>query len=154
MVIDKPIEPLSGSGISGGGTSGAGVSAAGKPKKVKKEKGGLLSLASLSSMKGQPPDTINAKITVAAKPSLIKEKDKAKAKTVEDKPVEKVDEDMKTEPAITGGAKKRKVKKPKEAGEKKANQRNELVKKIMLEQKLSLPLASKYIKDNNLYKKS
>ena len=102
-------------------------------------------------MKGQPPDTINAKITVAAKPSLIKEKDKAKAKKVEDKPVE---EDMKTEPAITGGAKKRKVKKPKEAGEKKPNERNELVKKIMLEQKLSLPLASKYIKDNNLYKKS
>ena len=151
MVIDKPIEPLSGSG-----TSGAGVSAAVKPKKVKKEKGGLLSLASLSSMKGQPPDTINAKITVAAKPSLIKEKDKSKAKkldeakAVEDKPAE----DMKTEPAITGGAKKRKVKKPKEAGEKKANERNELVKKIMLEQKLSLPLASKYIKDNNLYKKS
>ena len=108
MVIDKPIEPLSGSGISGGGTSGAGVSAAGKPKKVKKEKGGLLSLASLSSMRGQPPDGINAKITVAAKPSLIKEKDKAKAKKVEDKPVEKVDEDMKTdqEESMTGGAKK------------------------------------------------
>ena len=65
----------------------------------------------MPSLVGQPPDTINAKVAVAAKPSSIKEKDKTKAKPVEDKPAEKVDEDMKTEPAITGGAKKRKVKK-------------------------------------------
>jgi chromatin segregation and condensation protein Rec8/ScpA/Scc1 (kleisin family) len=140
--------------LSGEGFSGAGVSAAGKPKKTKTKQGGLLSLASLPSLVGQLADTINAKVAVAAKPSSIKEKDKTKAKPVEDKPAEKVDEDMKTEPVITGGAKKRKVKKPSEAGKKKPNQRNELVKKIMLEQKKSLPEASKYIKDNNLYKKS
>ena len=36
-------------------------------------------------------------------------------------------------------------------GSKKVNKRNELVKQIMKEKGLSLPQASKYIKENNLY---
>ena len=39
------------------------------------------------------------------------------------------------------------------AAPKKANPRNEIVKKIMREQSLSLPMASKYVKDHGLYKK-
>ena len=39
------------------------------------------------------------------------------------------------------------------AAPKKANPRNEIVKQIMREHSLSLPMASKYVKDHGLYKK-
>ena len=107
----------SGAGFAGAGSSGAGYSAAGfagagvdakpakKAKKARTTKGGLLSLASLDSMKGQPPDAVVAKITKQAKPPKQKEVDKQEAAAI-----------TKTE---SGGAKPSKV----------VSERNILVKK-------------------------
>ena len=133
---------ISGAGSAGAGSAGAGYSAARfagagvdakPPKKAKKArttKGGLLSLASLDSMTpGQPPDAVVAKITKQAKPPKLKEVDKQEAAAI-----------TKTE---SGGAKPSKA----------VSERNILVKKIMAERKLSLPAASKYIKENNLFVK-
>ncbi|MFN9288090.1 MAG: hypothetical protein ACK6EB_08440, partial [Planctomyces sp.] len=53
---------ISAGGVSAGGTSAGGISAGAQPTKgrKKKEGGALLSLRSLDSMHGQPPDTIRA----------------------------------------------------------------------------------------------
>jgi hypothetical protein len=104
--------------------------AAGKPKaksKARAKGGAKLGLLDLPLQRGQPELTpaMLAKVTVKSSPEI--EQTKVVPKN-----------DM---PSKIGGA----VRKP--------NARALLVKKIMAEQKLSLPMASKYIKEHNLYKK-
>ena len=71
----KKGEEIAGGGLAGAGASdrvvgegvaGAGVAGAGK--KSRKTGGAHLNLKDLGKMNGQPPDTLNAKVTVQAKP--------------------------------------------------------------------------------------
>jgi hypothetical protein len=149
-----------GAGVSAAGVSAAGVSAAGKPRRSKKgsgvmdtigdiahavapfapmllaagktkKRGGELSLVGLKNLHGQPPFTApaNAKITVSAGPPPPSEN----FTTRNDRPG-----------SYAGGAKTR-------SASKAPNARNEIVKKVMKEQGLSLPAASKYVKTHGLY---
>lgn len=116
-------EGLSAAGVSAGGVSGGGAGAIGegisggaKPKRARAKKAsktgeGLLSLRDLGSMQGQPPDTIQAKVTAKA-------------------------EGM---PVGSGGAKGGRGK------------RNDIVREVMKKHGLSLPQASKFVKEHNLY---
>jgi len=116
-------EGLSAAGISAGGVSGGGAGAIGegisggaKPKRARAKKAsktgeGLLSLRDIGSMHGQPPDTIQAKVTAKA-------------------------EGM---PVGSGGAKGGRGK------------RNDIVREVMKKHGLSLPQASKFVKEHNLY---
>ena len=112
--------------------SGAGVSAAGRRRKNGAGvSGGDLSLLHYNELKGQPAFTApaNAKITVSTvEPSA---RPVSKLSTHDDMPA-----------AYVAGAAPR-TRKP--------NARNELVRKVMREHSLSLPAASKYVKEHNLY---
>ena len=85
----------------------------------------------LKNLHGQPPFTApaNAKITVSAGPPPPSEN----FTTRNDRPG-----------SYAGGAKTR-------SASKAPNARNEIVKKVMKEQGLSLPAASKYVKTHGLY---
>ena len=122
-------EGLSAAGVSTGaappaGSSNAeGISGGAKPARTRKKKGegqtggALLSLRNLDTMKGQPPDTIQAKETITAS-------------------------------GISGGASV-----PIGSGGSKGgrSKRTELVKEVMKKHGLSLPQASKFVKEHNLY---
>jgi hypothetical protein len=101
---------ISAGGVSAGGISAGGISAGAQPTKgrKKKEGGALLSLRSLDSMHGQPPDTIRATQTL-----------KAEGITVG-----------------SGGGR---------------GSRHAIVKEVMQKHGLSLPQASKFVKEHNLY---
>ena len=98
-----------------------------KTRSRKKVEGGQLGLAALENLHGQPLPTApaNAKETMRA----------------EGRPARKLTTKADMPGAYIAGAK------PKRA----PNARNELVKKVMKEHGLSLPSASKYIKEHNLY---
>lgn len=117
-----------GCGVTAGGMSAGGV----KPRKPrgearKKITGGDLSLLHFDELKGQPKLTapVQKKITV-----------RTSSEVEQSKPVTK--QDMSS--AFQGGGKPKRV----------ANARNLLVKKVMAEYHLSLPMASKYIKEHGL----
>jgi len=135
---------VSAAGISAAGKSAAGMSAAAKPKKATrktlqvpvpeapvaegvsggkrpriKKGGALLSLKDLGAMKGQPPDTIQAKVAPTSRPEA------AAAAAARGPPVSTV-----------GGARRKRI---------------EIVKEVMKKHKLSLPAASKYVKEHKLY---
>jgi hypothetical protein len=123
-----------GAGMSAAGMSAAGVSAAGKAvgcgvtagRKPRKKTGGDLSLLHYDELKGQPKLTApaNKKTTVRTSSGVEQTRPTTKA----DMPA-----------AFTGGSKSRQP-----------NARNILVRKVMAEHHLSLPMASKYIKEHNL----
>ena len=99
----------------------AGAGASGGKKRCKKEGGALVTLQDLDNMHGQPPLEMNAKITVQAKPHNV---------------------------ALMGGAR--------EVGGAAAStggkvKRNDLIREIMKSKGMSLPEASKHIKENKLY---
>ena len=107
--------------------------AAGKKPRAKKTAAGItggdLSMLRYNELKGQPPLTAPAQKKETIPHNAVSRQRRMTTKA-----------DM---PAsyIAGAAPK------------KANPRNEIVKKIMREQSLSLPMASKYVKDHGLYKK-
>jgi hypothetical protein len=120
---DRPIGGgMSGGGMSGGGMSGGGMSGGGMSG------GALLTLQDMHKMTGQPPPTRQKKITQKASPH----KD------------QQVPEPARG-PMINGpvGAGKPRSRAP--------TARNELVRQVMKEQKMTLPQASKYIKERGLY---
>ena len=96
--------------------------------------GGDLSLLHYNELKGQPAFTApaNAKRTVSTvEPSA--------------RPVSKLSTHADMPAAYVAGAAP-KARKP--------SARNELVRKVMKEHSLSLPAASKYVKEHNLYKRA
>ena len=115
--------PPAGSSSAEGTSAAAGISGGAKPARTRKKKGegqtggALLSLRNLDTMKGQPPDTIQAKETITAS-------------------------------GISGGAGV-----PIGSGGAKGgrSKRTELVKEVMKKHGLSLPQASKFVKEHNLY---
>jgi hypothetical protein len=124
-------EGLSAAGVSAAGVSAAGVSGGGvcvggakKPRKKKGEGtsgGALLSLRDLDKMHGQPKDQIRAKITVTAKPQNA---------AIAEQPVA-------SEPAkAVSGVK---------------GKRHDIVREVMKKHGLTLPAASKYVKEHKLY---
>jgi len=145
-------EGLSAAGVSAAGMSAAGVCAAGtsaaaKPKKAtrktlqvpipdapvaegvsagkrprKKKGGALLSLKDLDAMKGQPPDTIRATVAPTSRPEAA-----AAAAALGSGAVGE---------GMVGGLRRRRI---------------EIVKEVMKKHKLSLPAASKYVKEHKLY---
>jgi hypothetical protein len=118
-----------GCGVTAAGMSAAGVTAGGKPRKprAKKITGGDLSLLHFDELKGQPKLTAPAQKKITVRTSSGVE---------QSKPVTK--QDMPS--AFQGSGKPKRV----------ANARNLLVRKVMAEHHLSLPMASKYIKEHSL----
>ena len=126
-----------GAGVSAAGVSAAGVSAAGLRTKKGVQAGstnavigGDLSLLHYNELKGQPALRAPAisKETVSAGPRSSQRRLATKA----DMPA-----------AYSAGAKPTQP-----------NARNEIVRRIMREKSLSLPLASKYVKEHSLYTRS
>lgn len=120
------------------GLTGAGVSGGKKPRKQRKKRaakiesgGALLSLASMDSMHGQPPDATTAKITIKASPHKDQQLDGAGFAGA-----------GASGGGSSGGAKT-----------KRANARNAIVQQVMKEKGLKLIEASRYVKENGLYKK-
>ena len=113
-----------GAGLAAAGMAAAGLAGAGTSggkKRGKKEGGALLTLQDLDKMHGQPPLEMNAKITVQAKPHNA---------------------------ALMGGAREVGGAAPSTGGKVK---RNDLIREIMKSKGMSLPEASKHIKENKLY---
>ena len=118
-------EGLSAAGVSAAGVSAAGVSAggvsAGAAKRTHRKKGegasggALLSLKDLDKMHGQPPQEMQAKVTVKAEG----------------------EHDRVVGSGVSGGAARSK--------------RNAIVRDVMKKHGLSLPAASKSVKEHNLY---
>ena len=128
---------LSAGGLSAGGLSAGGLSAGSKKRKAKKQTeigGAILGLADVDIPKGNPPPT----------GPMIRAGPQADAF---DHPIEQkiVTKDNMKGVRVGSG------KKVKSKSERKPSARNELIKTIMKEKNLSLPAASKYIKDHNLY---
>ena len=140
-------EGLSAAGISAAGKSAAGTSAAAKPKKATrktlqvpipdapvaegvsggkrpriKKGGALLSLKDLGAMKGQPPDTIRATVAPTSRPEAA-----AAAAARGPGAIGK---------GMVGGLRRKRI---------------EIAKEVMKKHKLSLPAASKYVKEHKLY---
>ena len=113
----------SGGGFSGGGVSGGGSSGGGMSG------GALLTLSDMYKMSGQPPPMIQAKITQKSAPH-------------KDQPIPQPQRGSAVNGPLAGSGKPKATRQP--------SKRNELVRQIMKEQGLSLPLASKFIKDNKL----
>ena len=147
---------MSAAGVSAAGVSAAGVSAAGRKKRGCGVTGGDLSLLHYGELKGQPQLTFpaNRKVTVSTRPDLpitpfnltsgAKPKRRITRKTAPPpQPKLTTHDDMQAAYA-SGGAKPATARRP--------NARNELVRKIMHEKALSLPMASKYVKEHGLYK--
>jgi len=114
----------SGGGTSGGGTSGGGMSAGGASG------GALLTLQDLDKMHGQPPPGRQKKVTLQASPW-------------KDQPLPQASRAIPVGGGMSAG----------NMPERQPSARNLLVRQVMAEQKLSLPQASKYIKENGLYKR-
>ena len=110
-----------GAGLAAAGMAAAGTS--GGRKKCKKEGGALLTLQDIDKMHGQPPQGINAKITVQAKPYNAEQI----GTTV-------TGAGREVGAGVSGGTR---------------TKRNDLVREIMKSKGLSLPEASKHIKANN-----
>jgi len=92
-------------------------------KRPRKKKGGaLLSLKDLDAMKGQPPDTIRATVAPTSRPEAA-----AAAAALGSGAVGE---------GMVGGLRRRRI---------------EIVKEVMKKHKLSLPAASKYVKEHKLY---
>jgi len=68
----KKGEGIAGAGMAGAGDCGrvVGEGIAGAGKRSRKKGGALLTLKDLDSMHGQPPDTVNAKTTIQARPHV------------------------------------------------------------------------------------
>ena len=119
-------DALAGSGVHdrrvGEGVAGAGVAGA---RKKRKKNGGLLTLTALDSMEGNQDPNVNAKLTVQARPRVSEQVGTAKDL-----------QSPATTAALQGGARKK---------------RNDLVREVMKKHKLSLPEASKYIKEYKLF---
>jgi hypothetical protein len=122
MRRSRATKNLAGSGTSGGGTSGGGCSG-----------GALLTLKDMYKMEGQPPPGRQKKTAPTASPH-------------KDQPVPMPAQGSTLNGPVGGGTSGGGV-----SGGRKANARNALVSKIMKENGMSLPQASKHIKDNNLY---
>jgi hypothetical protein len=93
--------------------------------------GALLTLTDMYKMHGQPADSMIKNVAVKASPHK---------------------DPLNPQPA-RGSAINGPVGGSKPKGNRAPSERNVLVKKIMAEQKLSLPQASKYISEHKLYKK-
>ena len=112
---------VSAAGVSAAGASAGGVSAGATTKRTRRKKGegvsggALLTLKDLDKMHGQPPDTIQSKVTVKA----------------EGGPGRAVGS------GVSGGGGRSK--------------RNTIVREVMQKHGLTLPAASKYVKEHNLY---
>ena len=127
---------VSGGGVSGGGVSGGGVSGGGRKRSRKSAGivgGALLTDKDAMYMQGQPPDTIAAKITLQAAPH--------KDQPIGERSVPRIIGSGVSGGGSSGGG---------NAGSRSA--RNHLVREVMQKHGLSLPAASKYIKEHNLYK--
>jgi len=111
-----------GEGIAGAGVAGAGVAGAGKKRR---KKGALLTLNALDSMEGNQGPTVNAKVSVQARPHVSEQVGTAQQVQA-----------PATTAALQGGARKK---------------RNDLVREIMKTHKMTLPEASKHIKAHKLY---
>ena len=144
---------VSGGGVSGGGVSGGGVATSGmapppiptqaelraarktRASKIKAPPnmtdnlagGALLTLQDLDDMRGQPPPGRRVYRTPQAGVGEVRGTPPPQTGTE------------------TGGARPPRTRQ--------ANARNQLVREIMAKHKLSLPQASKYIKEHNLFKK-
>ena len=106
----------------GSGTSGGGVSG-----------GAVLTLTDMHKMHGQPPPGRRKKVAPTASPH-------------KDEPFPQPAQGPTLNGPIGGGTSGGGI-----SGGSRNNARNDLVRKIMKEQNLSLPAASKYIEENNLY---
>jgi len=113
----------SGGGVSGGGTSGGGVSG-----------GALLTLNDMYKMQGQPPPGRRKKVAPTASPH-------------KDQPIPQPATGPILNGAMGAGVSGGGV----SGGGRGSSARNQLVRQIMKEKGLSLPQASKHIKENNLY---
>ncbi len=113
-----------GEGLAAAGVSGGGLAiGSGVSGGKRKKKGGaLLSLKDLNAMHGQPPNTIRAKTAPAAKPE-----------------------------ATQGGAASGFANGSGVSGGANRSRRNAIVKEVMKKHGLSLPAASKYVKEHKLY---
>jgi len=109
----------------GCGVSGGGVS--GGNRKRTRRGGALLTDQDAAHMQGQPPETITAKITQQAAPH--------KDQPVGERAVPRI-----IGSGVSGGAASRSA-------------RNDLVREVMRKHGLSMPAASKYIKEHNLYRR-
>ena len=121
---------LSGSGTSGGNaTIGSGISG-----------GALLTLRDMDSMHGQPPPGRKKKTAPTASPH-------------KDQPIPMPAQGstLNGPAAISGSGTSGGASGSGVSGGRRGNARNALVSKIMKENNMSLPQASKYIKENNLY---
>jgi len=108
-------------------------------------------------LKGQPHLTFpaNKKVTVSTRPDLpitpfnltpgAKPKKRSTHKTAPPPQTKLTTHDDMQAAYASGGAKSAAARRP--------NARNELVRKIMHEKALSLPMASKYVKEHGLYKR-
>ena len=115
-----------GRGSSGGGSSGGGMSGGGMSG------GALLTLTDMYKMVGQPPPMMQSKITQQAAPH-------------KDQPIPEPQRGSAVNGPLAGSGKSRATRATRQP-----SKRNELVRKIMSEQKLNLPAASRYIKEHNL----
>jgi hypothetical protein len=109
--------------VSGGGTSGGGVSG-----------GALLTLNDMYKMQGQPPPGRRKKVAPTASPH-------------KDQPIPQPATGPILNGAMGAGVSGGGV----SGGGRGSSARNQLVRQIMKEKGLSLPQASKHIKENNLY---
>ena len=113
----------SGGGVSGGGTSGGGVSG-----------GALLTLNDMYKMQGQLPPGRRKKVAPTASPH-------------KDQPIPQ----PATGPILNGSVGAGVSGGGVSGGGRGSSARNQLVRQIMKEKGMSLPQASKHIKENNLY---
>ena len=121
----------SGGGVSGGGTSGGGTSGGGVSG------GALLTLNDMYKMQGQPPPGRRKKVAPTASPH-------------KDQPIPQAATGPILNGAMGAGVSGGGV----SGGGRGSSARNQLVRQIMQEKGLSLPQASKHIKENNLYSRS
>ena len=121
----------SGGGVSGGGTSGGGTSGGGVSG------GALLTLNDMYKMQGQPPPGRRKKVAPTASPH-------------KDQPIPQPATGPILNGAMGAGVSGGGV----SGGGRGSSARNQLVRQIMKEKGLSLPQASKHIKENNLYSRS
>ena len=137
-------EGLEAGGVSGGGVSGGGVSGGGRKRSCKSAGivgGALLTDKDAMYMQGQPPDTIAAKITLQAAPHKDQPIGERSVPKIIGSGVSRMIGSGVSGGGSSGGG---------NAGSRSA--RNHLVREVMQKQGLSLPAASKYIKEHNIYK--
>ena len=94
------------------------------------------------SMQGQPPATMQKKVTIKAPPHKDQPTPEPARGSMINGPVGAGKPKARSRRAVSADA-PRTSRAP--------NERNQLVRKIMQEQKMSLPQASKYVKEKGLY---